>query len=272
MKTGALEDELKINNVPNILVTAVLHGHTSMVQLLVEKTPLLINLPMLETFWTPLMFAAHLGHLSISRILLNHGADPSAKNILGHNVYDVAQDNIKIILKNVLKGADNENITSTSVYEVEFDQKFLESCKFGEIDVIKEFLTSHSDLNINNITEPDSGATPLMLASIIGHMEIIKLLISQGADLNAKDFVYGWTALMQATFYGHQEVTKYLLKCGADPTIAAFNGCTALDLATLMDDSNTTVIRMLAEETVNIGMYAVLRNHPLRAEGGSAKR
>ena len=108
MKTGALEDELKINNVPNILVTAVIHGHTSIVQLLVEKAPFLINLPMLETFWTPLMFAAHLGHLSISRILLNHGADPSAKNVLGMTVYDVAQDNIKIILKNVI--GDNENI------------------------------------------------------------------------------------------------------------------------------------------------------------------
>ena len=79
---------------------------------------------------------------------------------------------------------------------------------------------THSDLSVN-IAEPDSGATPLMLASIIGHMEMVKLLINQGAgtDLNTKDFVYGWTALMQATFYGHQEVTKYLLKCGADPTI-----------------------------------------------------
>ena len=118
---------------------------------------------------------------------------------------------------------------------------------------------THSDFKVN-ISEPDSGATPLMLASIIGHIEMVKLLINQGADLNTKDYVYGWTALMQATFYGHQEVTKHLLKCGSDPTIAAFNGCTALDLATLMDDSNTTVIRMLAEETVNIGKIFFPRN------------
>ncbi len=35
-----------------------------------------------------------------------------------------------------------------------------------------------------------------------------------------------------------------LLERGADPTIAAFNGCTALDLATLMEESDTEVHRM----------------------------
>lgn len=46
------------------------------------------------------------------------------------------------------------------------------------------------------------GATPLMYASIGGHVYIIKLLIEHGADIDATDYENGWTALMQATYYG----------------------------------------------------------------------
>ncbi len=91
-----------------------------------------------------------------------------------------------------------------------------------------------------------------MLVAISGHVELAKMLIGLGANLNAKDPVHGWTALMQATFYGQREVSKILLKSGADPTIAANNGCTALDLATLVEETDTSIIRLLATETVTI--------------------
>ena len=45
---------------------------------------------------------------------------------------------------------------------------------------------------------------------------------------------------------------KFLLKAGADPTVAANNGCTALDLAMLIEDTDTDTIRLLAQETVSI--------------------
>ena len=44
----------------------------------------------------------------------------------------------------------------------------------------------------------------------------------------------------------------YLKKAGADPTVAAKNGCTALDLALLIEDTDTDAIRLLAQETVSI--------------------
>ena len=43
-----------------------------------------------------------------------------------------------------------------------------------------------------------------------------------------------------------------LKKAGADPTVAAKNGCTALDLALLIEDTDTDAIRLLAQETVSI--------------------
>ncbi len=91
-----------------------------------------------------------------------------------------------------------------------------------------------------------------MLVAIGGHVELAKMLIGLGANLNAKDPIHGWTALMQATFFGQREVAKILLKSGADPTIAANNGCTALDLATLVEETDTSIIRLLANETITI--------------------
>ncbi len=45
-------------------------------------------------------------------------------------------------------------------------------------------------------------------------------------------------------------MAKFLLSRGADPTIAATNGCTALDLATLVEETDTELLRMLAKKTV----------------------
>ena len=57
---------------------------------------------------------------------------------------------------------------------------------------------------------------------------------------------------MQATFYCHKSVISTLVEAGADPTIAGQNGCTALDLATLVDDTNSDLVRMLATHSIQI--------------------
>ena len=69
---------------------------------------------------------------------------------------------------------------------------------------------------------------------------------------------------MQATFYGHKEIAKYLIEEGADPTLTAMNGCNALDLATLMEESDTELLRMLAGQTIEAAPPAISFN-PARA-------
>ena len=51
-----------------------------------------------------------------------------------------------------------------------------------------------------------------MFAAMNGNVELIKILIGFGAELDAKDTIYGWTALMQATFYGRKEATEIMLR------------------------------------------------------------
>jgi ankyrin repeat protein len=47
----------------------------------------------------------------------------------------------------------------------------------------------------------EDGATPLMFASMRGHLNVAQLLIEKGANIDIQDKISGWTALMQATYY-----------------------------------------------------------------------
>lgn len=58
--------------------------------------------------------------------------------------------------------------------------------------------------------------TPLMYASYLDNYEIARYLVEEkGADINAKN-EYGWTALTYASDEGHLNMVKYLVDNGAD--------------------------------------------------------
>ena len=94
---------------------------------------------------------------------------------------------------------------------------------------------------------------------------MVELLLRLGADVNHRDRVNGWTALMQAsscplsgtetdvlqaTFYSHSAVITSLLEAGADPGLTDQHGCTALDLATLVEQQDCGLVRLLATHTM----------------------
>ncbi|KAI8817366.1 kinase-like domain-containing protein [Fimicolochytrium jonesii] len=66
---------------------------------------------------------------------------------------------------------------------------------------------SNVDLNALNV----AGDTPLILASALGALDIVKKLVAKGAEVNqAND--HGNTALHYACFWRHQDVAVYLTK------------------------------------------------------------
>ena len=76
--------------------------------------------------------------------------------------------------------------------------------------------------------------TNLMIAAENGHDEIIKLLLDNGADINAKtkSFDGGSSALIMAAENGHTSTVKFLLENGANPSSKNKRGQTAFHIAT----------------------------------------
>lgn len=83
-----------------------------------------------------------------------------------------------------------------------------------------------------NYVSKDSGLTPLMIAAICNHVDVVKFLLRfDSCDINARD-KFGKTALMGAAIYANIEVIEILKKReDLDITIKDKDGNTAADLA-----------------------------------------
>ena len=80
-----------------------------------------------------------------------------------------------------------------------------------------------------NINARGNCCAPLFLAAGEGRLDVVRYLLDEGADVNAREKL-GNTALAEATYYGHIAVIKELLVRGADIN-AIGEGGTALDIA-----------------------------------------
>lgn len=85
----------------------------------------------------------------------------------------------------------------------------------GDVALVKKLIKSGS-LDVN---QPAMGWTWLHIAATKNQLEIAKVLVENGAELNVRHPMTKATPLAQAAMTGSTEVVKYLLSKGADPNI-----------------------------------------------------
>jgi ankyrin repeat protein len=96
----------------------------------------------------------------------------------------------------------------------------------GNLDIMRLLIEAGA-----NVDQQDGyGQTPLMATVECKHLEATNLLIKHGADVNEKNPVKK-TALMVAARHGDRESAKFILSKGADPNIGFGSGYTALSVA-----------------------------------------
>ena len=95
----------------------------------------------------------------------------------------------------------------------------------GNIEAIKQHLEAGTDVDAK---EPPGGGTPLIVAGIFGQVEAARLLIEEGANVNASSND-GATALHAAAFFCRTEIVKLLLDKGAEVNAKNIRGETPLD-------------------------------------------
>jgi ankyrin repeat protein len=78
-----------------------------------------------------------------------------------------------------------------------------------------------------------------------GYTNLVRYLVSQGANVNAQTKFDEYTALIFAAYYGHSDVAKILLQNGADVSRTNSNGYSALILSANYGDAE--IVKLLIE-------------------------
>ena len=95
------------------------------------------------------------------------------------------------------------------------------AARIGNAAVITQLIDSGAELN------PENGEMPLHAAAENNHVDVVRLLLEGGADVDKAD-LYGNTALMNAAVAGHADVVSQLLGQGAKADLQGSGGQTAL--------------------------------------------
>lgn len=110
----------------------------------------------------------------------------------------------------------------------------------GHIEIVKLLLANGADITVQDA----KGWTPLNSAAWGGHLEVVKLLLENGADFTVPSNDY-WTPLVVAAYHGHLSVVQLLLEKGADIIASTEDGWTPLNSAAR--GGHLEVVKLLLE-------------------------
>jgi len=235
---------------------------------------------------TPLMFAAREGDLESARLLVTAGADVNAiaadgKDALGLAVFNGNYELASFLVDNKSKvnQADTQGFTplfwAVDRRNMETAPNFPWMVTADPLPLVRKLLDAGANPNAVVDNTPRARmragsprivfATPLMRAAFSGDLELVKLLLSKGADPNIRSKDYE-TMLEAAAGLGfiqgyskgkpsaeRLEVVKLLVGLGADVNAADDYGITALMAAANMGD--VSIIKYLVDRGADLGAY-----------------
>ena len=202
--------------------------------------------------WTPLHHAIVFNRKNIVEYLVSAGANIYSKDVEGGEMplnFAVRQDHAGIAEILIAKGADymgrgehtlpplhlaaimgclnSAKLLISLGAEVNMEFK-VSLCKPDASDInSKENIENRENSEILAAVHIQRGLIPLHLAIHGGHEDIVKLLIANGAEVNARDSDYD-TPLIKAAQAGAGGIIVALLKAGADVNAADMTGKTPL--------------------------------------------
>ncbi len=124
--------------------------------------------------------------------------------------------------------------------------ELMRRCCEGDIEAVKEII-AQEEINAADA----NGRTALIEAAWSGHLAIVKLLLSRGAEVNSAD-KSGFTALMRAAEEGYSSIASTLVKSGAQLNCCGkVRGTTPLILAAENGHLKTVEILINAGADIN---------------------
>jgi len=164
--------------------------------------------------------AALRSDLATLRTLLQQGVDVNSAQGDGMTALHWAARNNDVETAEMLlyAGANVGATTRLGAYT-----PLLIAARNGSADMVKKLLEAGADPALAT----SHGATPLILAAISGQVEAVRTLLDHGAEIDARESAGNQTALMSAAAFDRSDVVRLLLSRGADPRLES----TVIDVA-----------------------------------------
>jgi ankyrin repeat protein len=222
----------------------------------------------------PLTEAAQFGHLEVVEVLLEAGADPNALMTLekikkfSNRVYELILDDYSpeeaktnFVYSPLLFASEKgypgiaeallEAGADPHIKGPGYLTPLHKAARSGNVEVLKVLLEHGGDVNIYT-----SASTPLGQAALNGRLEAVKFLVKNGADVNKTFKRVPHTALGLASYNCWFNVVEYLLKNGAKPTLKGHPINYAVDLGSITNEKKEKkyckkVIQLLLEAGVD---------------------
>ena len=96
------------------------------------------------------------------------------------------------------------------------EKSLIDAAEEGDIEKVKEILAQNSEIDINAQEDGWDGFTALHYASEGGYIELVKLLLKTGAEVDCVSDLNSTTSLELALYKGRDEVAMLLIESGAD--------------------------------------------------------
>src|SRR5688572_19640095 len=183
---------------------------------------------------TALMHAAHSGNADAVRILIENGADPNIKETANGQtalMFAAASDRLDVVKLLIARGADLhvtsrvEDFASLTITN-DADQNGVprpqQPANPNDVPGISR------PFNYNELIGKHGGLAALHFAARQGAAASAEALIKAGADINQRGAGDQTTPILVAAINGHFDLVSYLLDQGANPHLASIGGATPL--------------------------------------------
>jgi ankyrin repeat protein len=221
---------------------------------------------------TPLMWAARYGDAAMVERLLKAGAKPQAQNVFGVTpMSEAALIGSEPVIRELLKaGVDPDSPNP------EGETALMLVVRTGQLGAAEVLIEAGADVNAK---ERWAGQTALMWAGAQLQPAMVKLLLANGAEVDARSAVRNWTRkvsseprpkelaqggltpLMFAARTGCIECAELLLAAGADINLTDPYGVTPLVVATL--NLQNDFAKYLVEKGADINQWDLYGRTPL---------
>lgn len=223
-------------------------------------------------------WAAINGLVSTTRLILEAGAPPNACGWMVKQPFALAATHghseiIELLYEHGVEPCPTDNDwkhhrdEEPDVLDCEEGHPLSMAAANGHVSVVSLLLKHGVPVDLHTGTREKR--TALHLAAEKGHLDVLRVLVDAGSQINAQDYL-GTTSLHFAVHEGHLEAVQFLLARGADPNMSTTSGSTALCMAPR--SGSVDVVRCLLDHEATTNPCCPAGRNPLWQLAQAAER